>query len=178
MFRLDEKRTRLGIPARQVVRLEQSHGDAQVSVPGFPSQMARAYLCVFQVQGGLRITVVLHLLASNHLAFFFNPEGGLDKESANRSLGEAIRFAESLGFLMANLDFHRLDAGQREQLWRSLPLARGLSGGSEPAAGKAGKPEPAAATGAENGAAVWTVEQMQQKRRRFIENLGRLLAML
>lgn len=179
MFRLDEKRTCLGISARQIVRLEQSHGDAQVSVPGFPSQMARAYLCVFQAQGGLRITVALHLRTSDRLVFFFNPEGPLDKEAANRSLEEAIRFAESLGFLLANLDFHRLDAGERERLWQSLPLMRGLADATKKGAEQAQTSESAPSDkAADNGSPTWTVEQMQQKRRHFIENLGRLLAML
>ncbi|RMF43108.1 MAG: hypothetical protein D6751_10885 [Deltaproteobacteria bacterium] len=178
MFRLDEKLTRLGIDARQVVRLEQSHSDAQVSVPGFPSQMAGAYLCVFQTRGGLRITVVLHLRASNRLAFFLNENGPLDKEAANQILGEAIRFAESLGFLFANLDIHRLDPAARRQLWESLALATGLpeTEGAD-SEEKPVKPEPAPEA-VKNGVPAWTVEEMQQKRRRFIENLGRLLAML
>ncbi|GAB4172047.1 MAG: hypothetical protein Tsb0017_20440 [Geothermobacteraceae bacterium] len=178
MFRLDEKLNRLGIAARQVVRLEQSHGDAQVSVPGFPSQMAGAYLCVFQARGGLRIAVVLHLRASNRLAFFLNENGPLDKEAANQVLGEAIRFAESLGFLLANLDIHRLDPEARRKLWESLPLATGLSETDEPESEeKPVKAEPAPVA-VKNGVPAWTVEEMQQKRRHFIENLGRLLAML
>ncbi|TYO98816.1 hypothetical protein EDC39_105185 [Geothermobacter ehrlichii] len=179
MFRQDPNRTRLGIPAQQVLRLEESISDAQVSVPGYPSQMARAYLCVFQTGSGLRVTVVLHLLTSNRLVFFLNSGGPLGKDDACRVLGEGMQFAESLGFMLGNLDFHRLSPAERQELWNSLPLEKGLAAASPS--------RPASAAERENGPSVeeppalrteWTVEEMQLKRRRFIENLGRLLAML
>ncbi len=176
MFRQDPNRTRLGIPVQRVLRLEASLGDAQVSVPGYPSQMARAYLCVFQTKAGLRVTVVLHLLTSDRLVFFLNGEGPLGKDEACRVLGEGMQFAESLGFMLGNLDIHRLSPPERQKLWESLPLEKGLAAVSLPSSRPAGERVPVGKPPASRRG--WTVEEMQRKRRRFIENLGRLLAML
>jgi len=178
MFRWDEKRLRLNIPSRQVVRLERSLSDVQVSLPGLEPQQATAYLCVFHVSGGFRVTVVLHLHDACRLAFYLNGEGPLDKEEASSVLGEAVHFAETLGFMFGNLDFVRLTDKERERLWHSLPLEKGAPQAS--ARGAEGVVAPAGPVPNPEGDTVqgWTVEEMKAKRRKFIENLGRLLGML
>jgi hypothetical protein len=123
--------TRLDIPAQRVLRLERSLSDVQVVLPGFPGQEATAYLCAFSTAQGIRVAVVLHLHHSDRLAFYLNDEGDLQKPAATRVYNQALAFAESMGFMMGDLDIHVMPGEDRQKLWRSLPLA----GGIEPAAG-------------------------------------------
>lgn len=178
MFQWDEKRQQLAIPARQVLRLERSLSDVQVSLPGLDPQLTTAYLCAFQVSGGLRVAIVLHLHTSRRLAFYLNREGTIDKEDAGRVLGEAVHFAETLGFMLGDLDFLRIPEQDRERYWQSLPLAKGIPlqpAGATVAGEKQNAETDAPEPPVRNG---WTVEEMTAKRRKFIENLGRLMGML
>jgi len=181
MFEWDKKRTRLDVSARRVLRLERSLSDVQVSMPGMDPQSATAYLCVFQASQGLRIAFVLHLHQAESLAFYLNNDGDLDKDEASRVLGEAVNFAETLGFMLGNLDFHRLSPESRQSFWDALPLQQGLAPAKATTAKAAPttirKPFPAAPV-VECPTRGWTVEEMVAKRRRFVENLGRLMAML
>jgi len=179
MFLWDQKRQRLNVPARQVLRLERSLSDVQVSLPGQEPQQASAFLCVFHVSTGLRVAIVLHLHTAQRLAFYLNRDGALDKDEASLVLGEGIHFAESLGFMLGNLDFLRMSPAEREQYWESLPIMRGIpatepGGDAETESPSAAKPE-APVLPPQKG---WTVEEMAVKRRKFIGNLGRLMGML
>ncbi|WP_146032956.1 hypothetical protein [Geothermobacter hydrogeniphilus] len=178
MFQWDEKRLRLNIPARQVLRLERSLSDVQVSLPGLEPQPATAYLCVFHVSGGLRVAIILHLHEARRLAIYLNREGPLGKDEACRVLGEANHFAETLGFMLGNLDFVRMPEPDRDRFWQSLPLMRGVpapTGMAPDVDGKAADSGGAPVSPLKKG---WTVAEMKIKRRNFIENLGRLLGML
>lgn len=181
MFELDKKRTQLDIPAKRVLRLERSLSDIQVCLPGLDPQPATAYLCVFQASQGLRIAFVLHLHQTESLAFYLNNDGDLDKDEASRVLGEAGHFAETLGFMMGNLDLHRLSPESRQDFWNALPLCKGLA----PLVPKPVAVEPArirkpisAPPVVELPTQGWTLDEMVAKRRKFVENLGRLMAML
>jgi hypothetical protein len=140
-FRRHRELTRLDISARRVLRLERSLSGGQVALPGRPAEDATAYLCAFAAGQGIRIAVVLHLQCSRQLAFYLNAEGEMAKREATAVYNQALAFAESMGFMMGDLDIHLKSPAERAALWESLPLAAGL-GEPSPAPGPAATANP------------------------------------
>ena len=125
MFRWHKEIERLDIPASQVLHLERSLSAVQVALPGLPSQEATAYLCVFAVGKGLRVALVLHLHTSHCLAFYLHERAEAPLQEAGRLIEEGALFAESLGFMLSDMDYRKLDIKKRDSLWDSLPLKAG-----------------------------------------------------
>jgi hypothetical protein len=134
MFRWHKEIQRFDIPASQVLHLERSLSAVQVALPGLPSQEATAYLCSFAVGKGLRVGLVLHLHTSRCLAFYLHERTEAPLREAGRLIEEGALFAESMGFMLSDMDYRKLDIDKREALWNSLPLKAGV----EPPAPDAG----------------------------------------
>jgi hypothetical protein len=126
MFRWHQEIKCLNIPASQVFHLERSLSAVQVALPGLPSQEATAYLCVFSAEKGLRVTLVLHLHTSQCLAFYLHEGADAPQKVADRLIEEGLDFAESLGFMLSDVDYRKLDKQQRVFIWDSLPLKNGV----------------------------------------------------
>lgn len=127
MFRLHKEMSRLDIPAQRVLRLERSLSDVQVAMPGLPAQEATAYLCSFSSGQGLRVAVVLQLHSSSRLAFYLNDDGEVPIQDGTRIYTQALDFAESMGFMLGDLDIHLKSVEERNLLWKSIPLQSGLA---------------------------------------------------
>ena len=127
MFRLHKEMSRLDIPAQRVLRLERSLSDVQVAIPGLPAQEATAYLCGFSSGQGLRVAVALQLHSSCRLTFYLNDEGEAPTREGTRIYNQALGFAESMGFMLGDLDIHLKSPEERIRLWKSLPLQSGLA---------------------------------------------------
>lgn len=121
MFQLNEKLKRLDIPAKSVLRLQRSLGDVQVALPGIKAQRATAYVCAFSVEQGLRVAIAFHLRDTNSVVYYLNDGNKSRKEIAD-VLTEGVVFAETLGFILSDLDIQKIDPEEREVLWASLPL--------------------------------------------------------
>lgn len=182
MFRWDRQRKTLNVPAGRVLQLERSLADFTVALPGLSPQPARAFLCAYQEQRGIRVAVVLQLLDSRSHAFYLNQEGELGPEEAARAFDQGRQFAESLGFMLGVMDYRDLPAEKRQRVWQQLTFlhaqpAAGQSAGTRPGAARQ-PPVKAADAAAKAPPRPPSPEEMALRRRRFIENLGRLLAML
>jgi len=179
MYQWDKQRQSLDLPISAVLRLERAIAEVQVTLPGLAPEPARAYLCAWQQQGGIRIAVVLDLKTSRRHACYLNGDGEIEAEDAGRVLAEGRQFAESLGFTLSDLDLRRRSPAEQQALWNELRFLQ--PAGAQPAASEI-KPRPAV-TGAgsaepEVGPQLPSPEEMLRHRRQFIDNLGRLLAML
>lgn len=126
MFRWHKEIDRLDIPASQVLHLERSLSAVQVALPGLPSQEATAYLCAFAAGKGLRVALALHLHTSRSLAFYLHERAEAPRQEAGRLIEEGALFAESMGFMLSDMDFRKLDIEKRDALWGSLPLKAGI----------------------------------------------------
>jgi hypothetical protein len=126
MFRWHKEIKRLDIPAAQVFHLERSLSAVQVALPGLPAQEATAHLCVFSAGKGLRVTLVLHLHTSQCLAFYLHEGADAPQKEAGRLIEEGLDFAESLGFMLSDVDYRKLGKQQRVSMWDSLPLKNGV----------------------------------------------------
>jgi hypothetical protein len=126
MFRWHKEIERLDILASQVLHLERSLSAVQVALPGLPSQEATAYLCVFAVGKGLQVALVMHLHTSQYLAFYLHERAEAPLQEAGRLIEEGALFAESMGFMLSDMDFRMLGNKKRDALWDSLPLKAGV----------------------------------------------------
>lgn len=185
MFFLQKDMERLDIPEDRVVCLQRSLGDATVALPGFSGQRTTAYLCIYKGGKGVRIAVVLHLKSSGRLAFYLNEEGEVGKRQAKRILDAAIYFAESMGFMLNDMEIERLPAQERAALWQALPLRQGAPAPVEPlafspSAVPAGDSWPAASGPSEapGRRPPPTLGDLEQGKLKVLESLGRFLASL
>lgn len=122
MFELTEKLKRLDIQAKNVLRLQRSMGDVQIAIPGQKSQRAAAYVCAFSAGKGARVVVALHLFDDYKLIFYLNSGGEISNSNASQVLHQGVDFAESLGFMMNDLDIHKMEGERKAEFWESLPL--------------------------------------------------------
>lgn len=192
MFRWHKEMDRLTIPVRRVLCLQRSLNRIQIALPGMPSQESTAYLCAFGAGQGVRVAAVLELHVSRRLAIYLNDQGEVASRRAGAILSEGISFAESMGFMLDDLHFHKLGEKEREALWASFPLA-----GEERAAPPAAAPRPSPPAGGEPGADSSDVEdvlsekwlppslrrrtppspgELAARRVKLRENLGRFMA--
>lgn len=184
MFFLQKELERLDIPDERVVCLQRSLGDATVALPGFAAQRTTAYLCIYKGGKGVRIAVVLHLKSTGRLAFYLNEEGEVGKRQAQKILDAAIYFAESMGFMLNDMEIERLPAEERAALWRALPLQQGAPAPVETPAPMQGAAElswsatdnPMETVG--RRLSPPTSGDLQQGKLKVLESLGRFLASL
>lgn len=126
MFQLYRDMDRLDLPAGEVFQLQKSLNRIQVALPGFPSQEAEAYLALFTARQGVRAAIAFHLQSSQSLAIYLNEPGPVAPPNATRLLDEGIAFAESMGFMLGDLDLPLLSDSEKATLWERLPLREGL----------------------------------------------------
>jgi len=122
MFELNEKLNRLDIPASKVLRLQRSLGDVQIALPGQHSQLATAYICAFSDGKGARVAIGLHLKLDFKVIYYLNTGGEISSANAGSVLNQAIDFSETLGFMMNDVDIHKLGSEEKSSLWESMPL--------------------------------------------------------
>jgi hypothetical protein len=198
MFVRQKELERLEIPSQRVLRLQRSLSDVQLTLPGFPPQPATAYLCAFGRGTGVGVAVALHLHASRRVVFYLDDAGAASQDRASAVFNEGLQFAESMGFMLGDLDFQELSSEGRASLWGSVPLRSGdrSSSPSAPAVPPLETPaprSPAPATAVPPAIPATPVSAVSpasvvppaippaawaDKRRRFLENLGRLWASL
>jgi hypothetical protein len=126
MFQWDKSIKILDVPVGKVVHLFRSMRDVQLALPGLPAQEASAYLCQYQTAQGAGTAAVFHLHKSCQLAFYVNTPREVALAKAEAMLDQALTFVESMGFLLTDLDIHLLTDADREMLWASLPLQKGV----------------------------------------------------
>ena len=122
MFEFNEKLNRLDIPAQKVLRLQRSLGDVQIALPGQKSQMATAYICAFSAGKGARVAIALHLHDDFKVIYYLNAGGEISSSNASSVLNQGVDFAETLGFMMGDVEIHKLDAAEKTAAWEALPL--------------------------------------------------------
>lgn len=127
MFQWDKSINALNIPASKVVHLFRSMRELQLALPGVSAQQASAFLCQYQVEGGVCTVTVFHLQKSQALAFYVSDPPVVPDQKTDSMLDQGLNFVESMGFLMTDQDIHLLDEADQEMLWTSLPINSGLA---------------------------------------------------
>lgn len=181
MFIRDDSLTRLDIDVADVVHLWRSANPVQVALEGYSGQRAGAYLCFFRSEQTLKAIFALELYDSRCLVFF-TPEqaDSVHKTQMKAVVDEGLFFAESMGFLMTDLEIHTLGSEEQGQLWMQLSLKTGVP---QPpaifAAGQGGLSQGVSRRDSVRGRTGQQMshnEEYEARRRRLIDNAGRILA--
>jgi hypothetical protein len=115
------------------MHLFRSMREVQLALPGVSAQQASAFLCQYQVEGGIATVAVFHLHKSKVLSFYFSDPRVVPAQKTDSMLDQGLNFVESMGFLMTDQDIHLLDEADQKMLWASLPMKAGLSEEEGPA---------------------------------------------
>ncbi len=152
----------LNVSASRISRLNTSAYGIQLALPGHVPQMAAAYLVA--VAGGSKVLVVvgLHLADSDTSVFFVPQSGEVPVEDAERVFEEGFVFAESMGFVLNETDYHLMSTQDQQNLWASMPISR-----------RSGETSAFAETSA---ASSINSEDLETYRQRSLESLGRFLS--
>ena len=156
----------LSVPATKVARLNTSSSTVQLAFPDYPPQQAEAYLVALSGGNKVLIVVGFYLAESKESIFFVPKQGEAPVEEIERVFEEGFIFAESMGFILSETDYHLLTSEDQQKLWRSLPICRSAEETTSAADEiSAGEP-PSDETG------------LETYRQRSLESLGRFLSSL
>ena len=86
----------------------------QTAFPGWPSQRATAYVCAFSTEKGARVAVAFFMKESCELVFYLNDEGDVSRGDLGKVFSDGIYFAESLGFMLGDVNLNYSDAAEKE----------------------------------------------------------------
>ncbi|NIQ95106.1 MAG: hypothetical protein GWN87_13535, partial [Desulfuromonadales bacterium] len=150
---------------------------------------------------GIRVVIGLYLKNDYKVICYLNSGGEVGSENAGSVLSQAKDFCESLGFMMNDLEIHKMDSSEKNDFWESQPLKSPPVKPKPAPAAKAVRPvSPEVVEEAEELSAEESVEldlglprrrlavqkkkerpspaELEKKRDRLRENLGRFLSSL
>ena len=156
----------LNVPAAKVARLNASGCNVQMAFPGYSPQLCAAYL-VSLSSGNRVLVVVAFYLSESRQSIFFVPKGGeVSVEEAEGTFEQGFVFAETMGFVLNETDYHLLSTADQQKLWVSLPICQKAAVNTE-------------TTTADNPSAQDTTAQkdeLEEYRERSLKSLGRFLS--
>lgn len=156
----------LNVPASKVARLNTSGCNVQMAFPGYPPQLCGSYL-VSLTSGNKVLVLVAFYLSESKKSIFFVPKcGEVSVEEAEETFDEGFVFAESMGFVLNETDFHLLSTADQKKLWSSMAICQL----SESALGEE-KSKPQAE---QRGSA--RRDSLDEYRERSLKSLGRFLS--
>ena len=154
----------LTVPATKVARLNTSASTVQLAFNGYPPQVAEAYLVALSGGNKVLILVGFYLTESKTSIFFVPQQGEVPVEEIEPVFEEGFVFAESMGFILSETDYHLLASEDQQRLWQSLPICRAI-GASSPAQ-----------TATESQGDLVAGSGLEIYRQRSLESLGRFLS--
>jgi hypothetical protein len=159
--------------------LYRSELEIQLALPELPSQMGSAFLVLLKAAAGkVQVVVALHLHQSCCNYFYLSDAGEVALEQASQELEAGRVFAESMGFVLHDIEFTRLAADKLEHYWKSLAICQTHA---ETAAPAAAGPELKKAPSAQNPLppkVPGEPSELAEKRQFLKEQLGQLFASL
>lgn len=119
-----KKLTFLSAPATKVAKLHSSSAAVQLSFSGYSPQPCRAYLLQLSGGGKALVLVAFYLLETGCTIFFVPEKGEVSVDQADRIYEQGFQFAESMGFILTETDFHLLSAPDKQKYWGNLPITQ------------------------------------------------------
>ena len=169
MFVQHKQLKALNVPVGKISRLRTSGSCVQLAFPGFTPQPASAYLIALSDRNKVMVLVGFFLSEAKQSIFFVPDRGEVSVEEAEEVFDEGFVFAESMGFVLGETDFHLLSVKDQEKLWSTLPIGKLVSIQTAP----------------ENKSATAQVDkkapggdELEAYRQRSLKSLGRFLASL
>lgn len=117
-----------------IVSLHQSLNQPHLAVPGKAAQACQAYLVgTANADGSFTVWVYLHLTETEEGVIFLSENRALSRDQYPTEEADAQAFIESMGFMTDNLHFRERPPEEQEELMRTLPCFRKLTGVKKPA---------------------------------------------
>ena len=165
----------LNIPANKVARLRTSSSGVQLAFPDHPPQRAAAYLVAISNGAKVMVVVGFFLTESKESIFFVPQRGEVSVEEAEQVYEEGFIFAESMGFVLGETDFHLQSSTDQQKLWQSLPICKLHERVAEKKPEQPGVVETKNQPVAAEKIALKEVD-IETYRKRSLESLGRFLS--
>jgi len=124
MFVQHRNLTQLSLPVQRVDLLYRSGNDVQLALPGLTPQRASAFLLKLKETAKGQVVIGLHLRLSQANIFYVTDRAQLSIEQADLEFEAGIEFAESMGFVLFDVELSQKTAQERETYWQSLPICR------------------------------------------------------
>jgi hypothetical protein len=119
-----------------IVALHQSLNTPHLAVPGKAAQACQAYLVgTGNADGTYTVWVFLHLTETEEGVIFLSENRALAREQYPAEQAEALAFMESMGFMTDDLHFRERPPEEQEELVKTLPCFRKLTGQKKSATG-------------------------------------------
>lgn len=166
MFQQHKQLKTLNVPATRVARLNTSGCNVQMAFPGFPPQLCEAYLISLSSGNKVLVVVAFHLSESQQSIFFVPKCGEVSVEEAEETFDQGFVFAESMGFVLSETDYHLLSTADQQKLWSSLPICNIVESAT-------------VSSNSKSGNAVQSESQqdsLDEYRERSLKSLGRFLS--
>ena len=180
MFVQQKKMTYLNLPAKHLRRLYASTVDVQLALPDFPAQMSSAYLVALSSGKNIQVLLGLYLVKSGRSVIFLPQAGEVAADKADTVLQGGLEFAESMGFVLADADIHKLSPDKLEAFWHDLPICTKPAAVKPSAQKRAAQPIASGTDKVAGEEANKAADQvpLEERRRLCKESLGRFLASL
>jgi len=119
-----------------VVALQQSLNAPHLAIPGKAAQACQAYLVgTANADGSFTVWVFLHLTETEEGVIFLSENRALGRDDYAAEQAEALAFLDSMAFMMDDQHYREKTPEEQEELVRSLPCFRKLTGVKKTAAG-------------------------------------------
>lgn len=122
MFTIDSRLRGLPVSREQVVALFQSINSPHLAVPGKQAGPAQAYILGVRGASGFVVFVYLYLADGPDCAVYVPERRNLSADEYRLQEQEALAFAESMGFMMDNLNFRAQPPEQQDRMMKSFPV--------------------------------------------------------
>ena len=141
MFAPEPRIKNVPVTREQVVSIIASLNKPHIAVPGKPAQEVQGYIVgVANAAGTITVFVYLHLTETHDSVVYLDAERLRVAPAQYAEVeADAIGFAESMGFMLENMNYPALSPEQQDQLVKTLPcflaepLKAAVTGGAEAA---------------------------------------------
>ena len=136
MYAQESRVSHVQASREHIVSLHQSLNQPHLAVPGKAAQACHAFLVgTANADGSLTVWVFLHLTETEEGVVFLSENRQLEQPAYAGEEAEALAFLESMGFMSDDLHFRERSAEEQDELVKTLPCFRKLTGQKKAAAG-------------------------------------------
>lgn len=169
MFVEHKKLKLTNVPAARVGRLNSSGGNVQMAFPGYPPQMCSSYLVSLSSGNKILVVVAFYLSESRQSIFFVPKRGEVSVAEAEETFADGFVFAETMGFVLSETDYHLLSSEDQQKLWSGLPICQ------QPETQEAIQPKKTLQPVADQATEI-SQDPLDSYRERSLKSLGRFLS--
>jgi len=123
MYVLEHDLKGIDLGGKKVLTLIQSINQPMVAAADYPAEATQAFVVTVQASDqSIESFIYLHLTKTNQCVMYRYGDAPMMVDLMEDAETEALEFVESMGFIMDNLRYTKVDAGERAQIERDTPI--------------------------------------------------------